>query len=102
MSVTYEITAEVRADLDEQYERYMIDRHIPDLMATGAFVSASLSRSSPGRYRVRYEAVGRDALNAYLRDHAPRLREHFSATLPDGISLSREEWDVLKTFRPAA
>jgi len=30
-AVTYEITAEVREDLCEKYEQFMIERHIPDL-----------------------------------------------------------------------
>ena len=103
--VTYEVTATVRADLSEAYERYMRERHIPDVLATGAFVGASFSRSAPGRYRVRYEAHGREALDGYLADHAPRLRQHFADTLPDGVTLSREEWDVLAAWpapRPPA
>jgi hypothetical protein len=53
--ITYEITATVRADLCDAYERYMRDRHIPDLLATGSFAGATMARSSPGRYRIRYE-----------------------------------------------
>lgn len=96
--VTYEITATVDQELCADYERYMCGRHIPDLLATGAFVGASISRSSPGRYRVRYEAHDRAALDAYLRDHAPGLREHFMSTFPSGVQLSREEWTVLERW----
>lgn len=35
--VTYEITATVRADLCDAYEKYMAERHIPDVLDTGAF-----------------------------------------------------------------
>lgn len=97
-TVTYEITATVRAELCDDYERYMRGRHIPDLMNTGAFVAASFSRSAPGRYRIRYEARGRAQLDAYLAEHAPRLRSHFNETFPSGIELSREEWDVLESW----
>jgi hypothetical protein len=97
-TVTYEITAIVRADLCDAYEAYMRDNHIPQLLETGAFAGATLSRSSPGRYRTRYEAHSREALDHYLIKHAPRLREHFAKTFPTGIDLAREEWDILETW----
>jgi len=93
--VTYEITATVRADVCAAYERFMRERHIPDVLETGAFAAASLGRSASGRYRVRYEARDRAALDRYLADDAPRLRAHFASSLPEGVELSREEWTVL-------
>ena len=96
--LTYEITATVRPDLCDAYERYMRERHVPDLMRTGAFVAASFSRSAAGRYRIRYEARSRDVLDSYLAEHAPRLRQHFTDTFPSGIELVREEWQVLESW----
>ena len=101
-TVTYEITAIVRPDLCARYERYMRERHIPDLLATGAFAAASISGAGTGRYRIRYEARNRAALDEYLATHAPGLREHFMSTFPDGIDVSREEWEVLQAWRVKA
>src|SRR5687768_16887824 len=96
--VTYEITATARAELCDDYERFMREIHIPDLLKTGAFYAASFSRSAPGRYRIRYEARSRAHLEAYLAQHAPQLRRHFTDTFPSGIELSREEWNVLESW----
>lgn len=96
--VTYEITVTVRSDLREGYEIYMTERHIPDLLATAAFESATFSRSTPGRYRIRYEARSRAALDEYLENHASLLRTHMRESFPEGIELSREEWDVIRSF----
>lgn len=96
--LTYEITATVRPDLCDTYERYMRERHIPDLMQTRAFVAASFSRSAAGRYRIRYEARSREKLDGYLSAHAPRLRQHFTETFPEGIELSREEWTLVESW----
>ena len=96
--ITYEITATVRPDLCSDYERYMIDRHIPDLLETGAFEGASFSRSRDGRYRIRYEARSREALDQYLAEHASRLRQHLAESFQDGIELSREEWEQIKKW----
>lgn len=97
-NITYEVTAVVRAELCEEYETYMREHHIQDLMSTGAFLGASLSRSSPGRYRIRYEATDRQALDRYLRHEAPRLRRHAMDRFPEGVSLEREEWTVLAVW----
>lgn len=98
MRVTYEVTAEVSADLSTEYERYMRDVHIPDLLATGHFLGATFGRSTPGRYRIRYEARNREALDRYLTNDAPRLRQHALDAFPDGLTLSREEWVVLASW----
>lgn len=94
--VTYEITATVRADLCDQYERFMCVTHIPDLIRTRCFAGATLSRSTPGRYRIRYEAKSRADLDTYLAEHAPGLRKHFTAAFPSGVELSREEWELIE------
>jgi hypothetical protein len=96
--VTYEITATVRADLCDAYEKYMTERHIPDVLDTGAFAGASFSRTAPGHYRIRYEAHSRVALDRYLKDSAQALRAHFTETFPDGVQLTRQEWDILATW----
>ena len=96
--ITYEVTVKVRADLRESFERFMIDQHVPDLMATGCFASASLSRSAQGRYRASYVANDRNALDLYMEEHAFRLRGHVMKSFPEGLSFEREEWEVLGTF----
>jgi hypothetical protein len=96
--VTYEITATVRGDLIDRYERFMRERHIPDLLATGHFAAATFERSQPGRYRIRYEAGSRTALHRYVSEHAPRLRAHLQGEFPEGIELTREEWDIVQSW----
>ncbi|HEV3486226.1 MAG TPA: DUF4286 family protein [Vicinamibacterales bacterium] len=98
VTVTYEITAEVREDLVPEYEEFMRRTHIPGLLATGYFKAASLSRSTGGRYRIRYEARDSASLERYLAEHAPRLRAHFDARFPEGVRLSREVWTVLQAW----
>jgi hypothetical protein len=97
--VIYEITAIVRADLVEKYEEYMRERHIPDLLETGYFLAASISRSEENRYRIRYEARGQNALDEYLKSHAARLRGDFLEHFPEGVEVSREVWEVLESWK---
>jgi hypothetical protein len=96
--VTYEITATVRTDMLDRYERFMRERHIPDLFTSGHFASATFEKSQPGRYRIRYEARSREALDRYLAENAPRLRAHFQGEFPEGVELTREVWDVVESW----
>lgn len=89
--VIYEVTATVRADLVADYEAWL-PAHVAELLATGCFVSAVIGRSTPGRYRIRYEAPDHAALDRYLTEHAPRLRASGLARFPDGLELTREVW----------
>lgn len=96
--VIYEITAIVQAESIEEFEKYMRERHIPDLLATGFFRAAYFTRSSENRYRIQYHAHDRKALDEYLKTDANRLRADFLAHFPTGIQLSRENWDVLQSW----
>lgn len=98
-SVIYEITAHVNADLIEQYEDYMQNRHIPDLLATGYFNGAKFTRAASGYYRVQYEADNAQSLAQYLKNEAEHLRADFAAHFPSGITVARENWTVLKSWR---
>ncbi len=98
--VAYEITAVVEPHLAEAYEHFMRREHIPHLMATGCFVSASLARSSAGRYRIRYEAESQAELDRYLATHAAHLRGEFNRHFPAGVTLAREVWAALERWAP--
>jgi hypothetical protein len=96
--VIYEITATVTRDLAEAYERYMLDKHMPDLLATGCFLSATMSTSEAGRYRFTYEAQDKEMLDRYLTTFARDLRQDHADHFPEGVASEREIWRVLGTF----
>jgi hypothetical protein len=96
--VTYELTMIVEPRLVEAYERYMRQVHIPALMATGCFHGAALTRSTVGRYRVRYDAPTEADLERYLATHATRLREEFASHFPEGVTASREVWIAIQSW----
>ena len=98
--VTYEITAIVDALFAAAYEEYMIGRHIPDLLATGYFASATFSKSGD-RYRIRYEAFSQESLDQYLENDAMRLRSDLEDRFPEGVQHSREFWNVIAVFPPS-
>jgi hypothetical protein len=93
--VSYQVTATVEPQLVDDFERFMVEDHIPALMATGCFGSAAIVRLAPGRYRMRYEAESRAKLDRYLETIATRVRAEFAARFPSGVALDRETAEVL-------
>lgn len=94
--IIYEVTTDVTPAGIPAYERYMRETHIPDVLATGCFVRATIARSIPGRYRITYAARNMDVLDAYLSTHAPQLRDDFAAHLGSTVQVSREVWSELQ------
>ena len=96
----YEVTAIVSMELIETYEKYMQEKHIPDLLETGYFSGAVFSRSTEvGRYRIQYQAHNQKSLSKYLTNDAERLRADFYEHFPQGITLTRENWEVLQSWQ---
>jgi hypothetical protein len=96
--VIYEVTTDVSPGGVAGYETYMRETHIPAVLATGCFLSASIDRSMPGRYRVRYAARSMDILDRYLAMHATQFRADFAAHLGSGVQVSREVWSELQQW----
>ena len=96
--IAYEVTVVIDEEQAAAFEKYMRDRHIPDVLATGAFERASFECSEAGRYRTRYIAADRQSLDEYLRRHAPRLRDDFAAHFSERVQVTREEWIMVEAF----
>ncbi len=96
--IVYEITAKVKFELAEEFENFMRQRHVPDLIATGYFESAEMSIISEGDYRIRYLCRDRKTLEKYFEEDAERLREDFIKNFPAGVEVSREILEVLERW----
>ncbi len=94
--IIYEVTTDVTPAGVATYEAYMRDTHIPEVLATGCFVSATIARSMPGRYRIRYAARSLDVLDRYLGEHAAQFRDDFAQHLGSSVQVSREVWTELQ------
>jgi hypothetical protein len=99
---TYEVTVEVEPGLVAAFTRYMLEQHIPEILATGCFRSIRFERAEEGRFRTRYEAEDPEDLERYLREHTARFRADFMARFPAGCTASRETWEAVRAFGDAA
>ena len=106
--ISYEVTARLDKRIAEEYERYLREEHIPDLMATGCFLEATFARQEEVkvanddpwiRFRSSYLAPDRAALERYFREHAERLRGDALARFPAGLEPTREEWALVERWK---
>lgn len=93
----YEITATVNHELVAEYEKYMTERHIPDLLATGYFAAAFFAKNG-NVYRIGYHANSREQFDAYIVNQAERLRADFAEHFPAGVDVSRQVLEIVKLF----
>jgi hypothetical protein len=80
MPVIYEVNLDIEAAIREEYLAWLRS-HIAEICALDGFTGADCSEvldppPPPGRaaFCVHYRLADAAALEAYLRDHAPRLR----------------------------
>jgi len=95
--LVYEITATVDADIVAEYEKYMIERHIPDLLATGHFAAAFFVKNGP-QYRIGYHADSQEHLDDYLANDAEPLRADLLEHFPRGVEISRQTLEIIALF----
>ncbi|EMR01774.1 DUF4286 family protein [Cesiribacter andamanensis] len=78
--ILYNVTVSIDPGIEKDWLRWMREIHIPDVMATRLFVDHKIFRLinevEGGRtYAIQYFALDINDIDAYLRDHAPRLRQ---------------------------
>lgn len=93
----YEVTATVDGGLANEYEKFMTEDHIPDLLATGYFSAAFFAKSG-SQYRIGYHCHSQEALDLYMANDAERLRADLKGHFPNGVVLSRQVLQIVKLF----
>lgn len=79
--IIYNITIKVEWSIADEWEQWMKDIHIPEVLATGCFEKHQLVRllevdeADGPTYAVQYYAASPSNHNKYLQQHASTLRE---------------------------
>ena len=92
--IIYNVTANIDNSIHDEWLKW-IKEHIPQVLATGKFEKATLSKvlveeeMGGHTYSVQYRSYSREALDAYYEEDAEKLRT-------DGLKLFA---DKMLTFR---
>ena len=90
--ILYEVRLDVDAGIAHEFRDWLV-AHVRDIVALPGFVRADILREERGAGRVgwcaQYWLVDRAALDAYLREHAPRMRADGLQRFPDRFTAER-------------
>lgn len=76
----YNVTINIDKDIHDNWLKWIQQEHIPDMLATGKFLSAKVCRvlieEEMGgiTYAIQYITDSKEALEKYYTEDAPRLR----------------------------
>lgn len=82
--ILYNVTINIDHDVHDEWLKWMKEKHIPDVMATGLFVENKIARilaeEEGGKaYSIQYLMRSMDDYETYQEQHAPRLQAEHSA-----------------------
>lgn len=77
----YNVTTNIEESVHEEWVKWMKEIHIPDVLATGKFLSAKMAKvlveedMGGMTYSVQFTTMDKETLEKYYSDDADRLRQ---------------------------
>lgn len=97
----YNVTINVEDSIREAWLQWLRETHIPEMLATGKFSDARVCRvvvaeeTGGTTFAVQYKAHSQEALKAYYREDAARLRADSLERFGDKCLAFRTELEIL-------
>ena len=107
----YNVTTNIDVSCQEDWVQWMQTKHIPEVLATGKFLSAKMTRvlveedMGGVTYSVQFIVKNKHTLDRYYQEDAPRLRPDAQKLFADKAVSFRTELEVIDEFfvrRPTA
>lgn len=101
--IIYNVTSNIDKSVHEQWLIW-IKEHIPQVLSTGCFIEAKLSRVlvdddlGSTTYSVQYRANSREDLERYYNNHADALRQEAIKHFADKVLAFRTELEVIDEY----
>ena len=102
----YNVTIKADAAIAAAWERWMLDEHMPELLATGLFTECRLSRladldddDSNPTYSAQYTCASRAEYERYIAGHSAAMRQKGLDKFGGGFVAFRSVMDVLGVLR---
>ena len=101
--IIYNVTANIDNSIHDQWLKW-IKEHIPQVLATGKFEKATLSKVlveeeiGGHTYSVQYRSYSREALDAYYREDAEKMRTEGLKLFADKMLAFRTELQIVDEY----
>ncbi|MBL4643428.1 MAG: DUF4286 family protein [Flavobacteriaceae bacterium] len=99
----YNVTLSIDKSIHEEWLEW-IHHHIPEVLATGKFISAKLTQvlieeeMDGVTYSIQYTANSREDLDSYYKEDAERLRKDGMLKFGDKMLAFRTELKIVNEF----
>jgi hypothetical protein len=96
----YNVTINIDGSVEQDWLRWMQEKHIPEVLETGKFSEAKMCQVMVEEdqgitYSVQYTTDSKQTLDAYFKEDAPRLRQEMIQLFPDKFVAFRTELKVV-------
>lgn len=102
----YNVTINVDESVKDAWVTWMVKTHIPDVLATGKFLEATMTRVLVDEemggvtYSVQYKVKDRETLNLYYQNDAEQLRNDTIKRFGNSLVAFRTELEVVTIKKP--
>jgi len=100
--IIYNVTANIDKSINNEWLEW-IKEHIPQVLATGKFKEAKLTKvlvadDETDTYSIQYRAHSREALDAYYAEDAEAIRKDGSQRFAEKMLAFRTELEVIDEY----
>jgi phosphoribosylamine-glycine ligase len=102
--IIYNVTVNIHESVHQEWLLWMKNKHIPEVLATGKFSKAILTRVMIEEemggitYSTQYTTDSKTTLDTYYTEDAPRLREEGLKLFGEKMLSFRTELEVVAIF----
>ena len=99
--IIYNVTINIDNDVHDEWLNWMKDKHIPDMLATGKFTHAKMTKilveeeMGGTSYSVQYTCQNKATLERYYRENAEEMRKDGLTRFPNKFVAFRTELEVI-------
>jgi hypothetical protein len=104
--IVYNVTINIDADVHDEWLKWMLEKHIPDVLATGLFLESRMSRmlideeEGGVTYSIQYTLESMERMEEYEQNHASRLREEVNRKYEGKFGAFRTTMEVVGMLKP--
>lgn len=102
--ILYNVTVSIDPSIHEEWLEWMKAKHIPDVMNTGCFIEARISRvhgeeDNGMTFAMSYVALSQAQIDQYHKIHAPVLQQEHAAKYEGRFAAFRTMLTILEEFK---
>lgn len=101
--VQYQVHVKIDLDIREEWEKWMREVHIPDVLETGMFLRCRICRADEAaadapraHYVFQYDAANRADFERYQKEHSPALQKEHTERYEGRYEAWREVLELIE------